>query len=76
MTYGLSCSPKQTSPPIVQTNVIKQDNPKVFLEKYQSPPEPEEHTMQSLVKYILDQRAVIEKHNADKEALIHTSTSP
>lgn len=67
---GISCSPKKQPDPIIVTKVEKQENAAIFLEQYKDPDEPSERTVKALIEYILDQRAINAKHNADKSALM------
>lgn len=67
MIYGLGCSPKTET--IYVTKIEKVEIPAVYLEEYDNPPEPKEKTVKAMLEYMLDQRAINARHNADKQAL-------
>lgn len=74
MMLGISCSQKKPNDIVVTTQVIHKEMPTVFLEQYADPDEPNERTVKSLIQYILDQRGINAKHNADKSALMQSNS--
>lgn len=65
MICGCSCSQK----PIYITKIEKVEIPAVYLEEYDNPPEPQDKTIKSMLEYMIAQRAINARHNADKQAL-------
>lgn len=68
----MSCGSKSSQTPpdvLIKTEVIQETSPDVLLSQYPEPVEPEEMSVGSLVEYILEQRALLQKHNIDKEKL-------
>lgn len=68
----MSCGSRSSQPPpdvLVKTEVVQETVPSVYLNQYQEPSEPKNMTVGGLVEYILEQRALLQKHNADKATL-------
>ena len=49
--------------------MVRDTAPEILLRQYPEPSEPDEMTVGGLIEYILEQRALLQKHNIDKEKL-------
>ena len=56
--------------------MVRDTAPELLLRQYPEPTEPEEMTVGGLVEYILEQRALLQKHNIDKEKLKTRQNGP
>lgn len=75
--FLLSCGMKSSPPQILEkATVVKVAVPPVLLQQYPDPPEPKKRTVGALLEYILEQREINRKHNADKEAIALLQNAP
>lgn len=70
---GMKSSPPQT---LEKATVVRMAVPPVLLQQYPDPPEPRKRTVGALLEYILAQREINRKHNADKEAINLLQNAP
>lgn len=70
---GMKSSPPQT---LEKATVVRMAVPPVLLQQYPDPPEPKKRTVGALLEYILAQREINRKHNADKEAINLLQNAP
>ena len=72
LPFLASCGSRYSQTPpdvLVRTEVVRDTAPEILLRQYPEPSEPDEMTVGGLVEYILEQRALLQKHNIDKEKL-------
>ena len=72
-----SCGGKSSPPQTLEkATVYRVTVPPVLLQQYPDPPEPEKKTVGGLLEYILSQREINRRHNADKEAILLRQNGP
>lgn len=72
-----SCGGKSSPPQTLEkATVYRVAVPPVLLQQYPDPPEPEKRTVGALLEYILSQREINRKHNADKQAISLLQNGP
>lgn len=72
-----SCGGKSSPPQTLEkATVYRVTVPPVLLQQYPDPPEPRKRTVGALLEYILAQREINRKHNADKEAINLLQNAP